>query len=30
MVVLFWMALILAGFFTFWPGRMMYQVVTGA
>ena len=30
MVVLFWMALILTGFFTFWPGRVMYQVVTGA
>ena len=30
MVALFWMALILTGFFTFWPGRMMYQVVTGA
>ena len=23
-------ALILTGFFTFWPGRVMYQVVTGA
>ena len=30
MVALFLMALILAGFFTFWPGRVMYQVVTGA
>ena len=30
MVVLFWMALILTGFFTFWPGWVMYQVVTGA
>jgi uncharacterized membrane protein len=30
MVALFWMALILAGFFIFWPGRVMYQVVTGA
>ena len=30
MVALFWMALILTGFFTFWPGRVMYQVVTGA
>lgn len=30
MVALFWMALILNGFFTFWPGRVMYQVVTGA
>jgi uncharacterized membrane protein len=30
MVVLFWMALILTGFFTFWPGRVMHQVVTGA
>ena len=29
MVALFWMALILTGFFTFWPGRVMYQVVTG-
>ena len=24
MVALFWMALILTGFFTFWPGRVMY------
>ena len=30
MVALFWMALILTGFFTFWPGRVMHQVVTGA
>jgi uncharacterized membrane protein len=30
MVALFWMALILTGFFTFWSGRVMYQVVTGA
>ena len=30
MVALFWMALILTGFLTFWPGRVMYQVVTGA
>tara|TARA_B100001248_G_scaffold15149_1_gene10115 strand:+ start:78 stop:476 length:399 start_codon:yes stop_codon:yes gene_type:complete len=30
MVALFWMALILAGFFIFWPGWVMYQVVTGA
>ena len=29
MVSLFWMALILTGFFTFWPGRVMHQVVTG-
>lgn len=29
MVALFWMALILTGFFTFFPGRVMYQVVTG-
>ena len=29
MVALFWMALILTGFFTFLPGRVMYQVVTG-
>ena len=29
MVALFWMALILTGFFTFWPGRVMHQVVTG-
>ena len=28
-VALFWMALILTGFFTFWPGRVMHQVVTG-
>ena len=26
----FWMALILTGFLTFWPGRVMYQLVTGA
>ena len=30
MVALFWMALILTGFLSFWPGRVMYQVVTGA
>ena len=30
MVALFWMALILTGFFTFLPGRVMHQVVTGA
>ena len=30
MVALFWMALILTGFLTFWPGRVMYQMVTGA
>lgn len=30
MVALFWMALILTGFFTFWPGRVLHQVVTGA
>ena len=30
MVALFWMALILTGFFTFWPGWVIYQVVTGA
>tara|TARA_B100000242_G_scaffold200933_1_gene145428 strand:- start:1241 stop:1588 length:348 start_codon:yes stop_codon:yes gene_type:complete len=30
MVALFWMALILTGVFTFWPGRVMHQVVTGA
>ena len=30
MVPLFWMALVLTGFFTFWPGRVMHQVVTGA
>ena len=30
MVALFWMALILTGFLTFWRGRVMYQVVTGA
>ena len=30
MVALFCMALILAGFFIFWPGRVMYQVVTSA
>jgi uncharacterized membrane protein len=29
MVALFWMALILTGVFTFLPGRVMYQVVTG-
>ena len=30
MVALFWMALILTGFFTFLPGRVLHQVVTGA
>ena len=29
MVVLFWLALVLTGAFTFLPGRMMHQVVTG-
>lgn len=29
MLALFWMALILTGVFTFWPGRVMHQVVTG-
>ena len=29
MVALFWMALILTGFFTLLPGRVMHQVVTG-
>lgn len=28
-MVLFWMALILTGVFTFWPGRVMHQMVTG-
>jgi len=29
MVALFCLALVLTGFFTFWPNRVMYQVVTG-
>jgi len=29
MMVLFWMALILTGVFTFWPDRVMHQMVTG-
>ncbi len=29
MMALFWMALILTGAFTFLPGRLMHQVVTG-
>jgi len=29
MVALFWMALVLTGAFTFLPGRVMHQVVTG-
>ena len=29
MLLLFWLALALTGVFTFWPGRVMYQVVFG-
>ena len=29
MILLFWLALALTGVFTFWPGRIMYQVVFG-
>ena len=30
MVLLFWLALVLTGAFTFWPGRVMHQVLFGA
>jgi uncharacterized membrane protein len=30
MILLFWLALVLTGFFTFWPGRVMHEVVFGA
>ena len=29
MILMFWLALVLTGFFTFMPGRVMYQVVMG-
>ena len=29
MILLFWLALVLTGLFTFAPGRIMHQVVTG-
>ena len=29
MILLYWLSLVLAGLFTFWPGRVMYHVVTG-
>jgi len=29
MAALFWLALVLTGAFTFWPGRVMHQLVTG-
>jgi uncharacterized membrane protein len=29
MILLFWLALVLTGLFTFSPGRIMNQVVTG-
>ena len=29
MILLFWLALVLTGFFTFWPGRVMHEVVFG-
>ena len=30
MLLLFWLALVLTGAFTFWPGRVMHQVLFGA
>jgi uncharacterized membrane protein len=30
MLLLFWLALVLTGAFTFWPGRVMHAVVFGA
>ena len=30
MILLFWLALILTGAFTFWPGRVMHEVLLGA
>jgi uncharacterized membrane protein len=30
MMLLFWLALVLTGAFTFWPGRVMHQVLFGA
>ena len=30
MLLLFWLTLVLAGAFTFWPGRVMHRVVFGA
>ncbi len=29
MILLYWLSLYLTGLFTFWPGRIMYHVVTG-
>jgi uncharacterized membrane protein len=29
MVLLFWLALVLTGFFTFWPGRVMHELLFG-
>ena len=29
MMLMFWLALVLTGFFTFMPGRVMYQVILG-
>ena len=29
MILLYWLSLVLTGLFTFWPGRVMYQVITG-
>ena len=29
MVLLFWLALVLTGFFTFWPGRVMHKLLFG-
>ena len=29
MILLYWLSLALTGLFTFWPGRVMYHVVTG-
>ena len=30
MMLLFWLALVLTGLFTFWPGRVMHQLLFGA
>ena len=30
MLLLFWLALVLTGAFTFWPGRVMHQALFGA
>jgi uncharacterized membrane protein len=29
MILLFWLALVLTGIFTFWPGRVMHMVLFG-